>query len=109
MKLFICAICIKTVTLRKHVAESEQMRKLIVWFLIKFQGRDIKIVRVKSIRFSEPLNFFNILLALFSASDVTMSHRFLWDQLAHTLLSLYTLTLTASKSLQDPKYINYKH
>ena len=53
-------------TLGNYSAEYELMRKWMVKFIIKFQGRQgrgLKIARVTSIRVAKPLIFFNILLA----------------------------------------------
>ena len=44
---------VETVILNKHATEYEQMRKRIVEFLSKFQGRGIQISRVNSIRVSK--------------------------------------------------------
>ena len=41
---------VETVTTIKYVAEYEQARKWMAEFLSTFQGRDIEIVRVNSIR-----------------------------------------------------------
>ena len=43
------------------ITEYELMRKGMVKFLSKFQGRGIKITRVNSVRFFKPLIFDNIL------------------------------------------------
>ena len=75
---------VEPVTLSKYVAEYEQMWKWIVKFLSKFQGRSIKIDRVSSIRVSKSTIFFNILSAVARLSDVIMSYRFLWVELAST-------------------------
>ena len=48
---------VETVTLSKHVAEYEQMRTWMVEFVSKFQGRGIKITRVKLIRIANPNSF----------------------------------------------------
>ena len=55
---------IEPVTLRKYVAEYEQMWKCMVEFLSKFQGYGIKIDRVDSIRLAKSMIFFNILRAI---------------------------------------------
>ena len=44
----------KTVTLGKYVAEYEQMRKWMIEFLSKFQGRGFKIARDNSIHAAKP-------------------------------------------------------
>ena len=47
----------ETVTLRKHVTKSKNMRKWMVEFLKKFENRDIKISQVNSIRMTKAINF----------------------------------------------------
>ena len=51
---------VEPVTLSKYVAEYEQMWKLMVKLLSKFQGRGIKIDKVNSIRVAKSMIFFNI-------------------------------------------------
>ena len=46
---------VEPVTLKKYVVEYEQMWKWMVEFHSKFQGRDIKIDRVNSIRITKSM------------------------------------------------------
>ena len=55
---------VEPVTAIKCVAESEQMWKLMVEFLSKFEGRGIKIDKVYSTRVAESMIFLNIFVPL---------------------------------------------
>ena len=56
---------VETATMRKYVAEYEQMWKWMVdFFLGKFQGRGNNIDNVNSISIAKLLIFFNILRAV---------------------------------------------
>ena len=90
---------VEPVTMRKYVAEYEQMWKWIVEFLSKFQGRGIKIIIVNSIRVGISMIFFNILHAI--APWVTSSWAIVFFALSLRLLPLvYILWLMYVIKLQ---------
>ena len=77
----------KIVTLSKYVAEYEEMRKWMVQFFTRFQGRSIKIAPVNSIR--QTIDFFLYLIV--TPSDVTIRNRFILNQIASTVFRTYIL------------------
>ena len=62
---------VKPVTLKKYVAEYEQMWKWMVKFLSRFDGRCIKIDIVNLIPIAKSMIFHNILYAV-AACDITL-------------------------------------
>ena len=77
---------VEPVTMSKYVAEKKQMRKWMVEFLNKFQGRGIKIHRDNLIRVAKSIIFFNILRAI--APWVTSSWAIVFFALSLRLLPL---------------------
>ena len=83
--------CVETVTLTKHVSEYKYMRKFMLEFPRKvWESWQWNFPSSFDSRW-ETIDFLQYHTCNSSASDVILSHRFLWGILAVNLLSLYIL------------------